>query len=62
MDKIQDMGIDPDNPALDIEPMEGLGKGWHRLRVGDWRVVFFRSDLSRSLAVDKIGARGDVYK
>jgi mRNA interferase RelE/StbE len=61
-DKIQDMAIDPDNPTFDIEQLEGSQKELYRLRIGDWRVIFTRCNLSRLLSIEKIGARGDIYK
>ncbi len=61
-DKIQDMATNPGNPSLDIQQMEGSQKEMYRLRIGDWRIIFARCNRSRVLSIEKIGARGDVYK
>lgn len=34
----------------------------HRLRVGQWRVIFERDDEVKIIAIEKIKPRGDVYK
>jgi len=46
---------------LDIKAMKGEEKLF-RLRVGDWRVIYSRDDTVRIIGIEKIGARGDVYK
>lgn len=33
-----------------------------RQRIGAWRILFTRDDEIRVIAIDRIGARGDVYK
>lgn len=37
-EKIQWLGDNPDNPNLDIKPLQGQGN--YRLRVGQWRIIF----------------------
>ena len=54
------LGKDPDNSCLDIKKMQGTSQ--YRLRVGQWRVIFDRDDNIKIISVEKIGARGDVYK
>ena len=59
-DKIMDLGLDPDDPLLDIKPLSG-NLLW-RLRVGEWRIIFDRQDEVRIISVERIRSRGDVYK
>ena len=54
------LGKNPDDERLDIKKMKG--KPTYRLRVGQWRVIFERDDDVRILSIEKIGARGDIYK
>lgn len=60
VEKIQMLGDNPDDPALDIKPLRGEDR--FRMRVGDWRVIFDRQDAVRVIAIEKIKSRGDVYK
>ena len=59
-EKIQKLGDNPDDPALDVKRLEG--EPYWRLRVGDWRVIFDRQDAVRIIAIEKIKPRGDAYK
>ena len=59
-DKIDQLAVDPDEQALDVKPLEG--SNLFRLRVGGWRVIYSREDQLRIISIEKIGARGDVYK
>ncbi len=60
-EKIAWLGRDPDDVKLDIKPLEGE-KGYFRLRVGDWRIIFSRDDVIELINIEKIKARGDAYK
>lgn len=60
-EQIVQLGRNPDATTLDIKKMVGQ-VGTYRLRIGDWRVVFERQDDIKIIAIEKIGARGDVYK
>jgi len=53
-----------DNPEAHHEVRQMLGewKGYYRLRVGSYRVVFWIDNEAKTLYVDHIGPRGDVYK
>lgn len=42
--------------------MHGEWHGYHRLRVGDLRVVYWVDPQERTVFVDLIAPRGDVYK
>jgi mRNA interferase RelE/StbE len=59
-EEIYQLGNNPDDPALDIKPLEG--GPYFRLRVGGWRVIFDRQDEVRIIAIEKIKPRGDAYK
>ena len=37
-------------------------EGSFRLRVGDWRVLYFLDDETKSLLVTKVDHRGEVYR
>ena len=54
------LGTAIDDPSLDIKKM--VGETSYRLRVGDWRIIFEREDVLKIISVDKIKARGDLYK
>lgn len=58
--KLDELAEDPDSPALDIKKL--INDPGYRLRIGTWRVIFDRDDVLKILAIDKVGARGDVYK
>lgn len=59
-EKINLLGKNPDDPTLDIKPLQG--QPYYRLRVGDWRVIFDRDDDVRIIAIEKIKPRGGAYK
>lgn len=59
-EKIQALGDNPDDPALDIKPLTGTDR--YRMRLGDWRVIFDRLETVKVIAIEKIRPRGDVYK
>lgn len=48
-------------PLGDVRPLRGHIRQW-RLRVGDWRIRFFRDDQNRVIAVIAVIARGGAYK
>lgn len=45
-----------------IKRMAGDWAGYHRVRVGDIRVIFWIDKDKHLVSVDHIGPRGDVYK
>ena len=47
-------------PQGDIKPYKG-SPGTYRLRVGDWRILFFYPE-DDTILIEKIGPRGGVYK
>ena len=59
-EKLQQLGRNPDDTALDVKKL--VGEPYFRLRVGGWRIIFERQDVVRIIAVEKIKPRGDAYK
>jgi mRNA interferase RelE/StbE len=60
IDKLNDLGYNPDDPSLDIKKM--VGESSYRLRVGDWRIIFEREDVLRIISVEKLNSRGSIYQ
>jgi mRNA interferase RelE/StbE len=46
----------------DVKSMAGEWKGYHRMRIGHSRVIFWIDHKLKAIYVDHIGSRGDVYK
>lgn len=42
--------------------MAGDWSGYHRIRIGSFRVIFWFDEIEDILYIDHIGNRGDVYK
>ncbi len=59
--RLRDLATDP-HARPGVREMKGRWAGYHRLRVGSRRVIFFVDDQEQTVYVDHIGARGDVYK
>lgn len=59
-EKIEWLGNDPDDPRLDVKKL--VGHPYHRLRVGDWRVIFDRDDYIKIISIEALKPRGDAYK
>ena len=59
---IHQLGIDPDDKRLNVKKMQGDVSNTWRLRLGAWRVIYAKDDKVRVIAIERIGARGDVYK
>ena len=45
----------------DVKALTGDLKGFHRLRVGDYRVVFSMLKESKTIAIGNLAPRGNVY-
>lgn len=60
IDKLNDLSFNPDDKRLDIKHL--VGESGYRLRVGDWRIIFERQDILKIISIEKLKARGDVYK
>ncbi len=59
-EKINQLGQNPDDPALDTKRLSGVPL--NRLRVGDWRIIYDRQDAVQIIAIERIKPRGDAYK
>ncbi len=59
-EKINQLGHNRDDPALDTKRLSGVPL--YRLRVGDWRIIYDRQDAGKIIAIEKIKSRGDAYK
>lgn len=46
----------------DVKLMQGEWQGYRRLRIGNLRVIFWIDEKARTIFVDHIGPRGDVYR
>lgn len=45
-----------------IKPMSGQWNGYYRIRLGDKRIIFWVDHDNKTVYVDHVGPRGDVYK
>jgi len=59
-EKIERLGENPDDPALDVKKL--TGQPFYRLRIGQWRVIFDRQDTLKIIAIETLKPRGDAYK
>lgn len=59
---IAKLGINPDDPALDIKKLTHDTEGHYRLRIGNYRVKYDRDDEIRILEITRVGHRKDVYR
>lgn len=48
-------------PIGDIKPLKGYS-GLYRLRIGNYRVIFNIDNKEKSIYIQAIGNRGDIYK
>ncbi len=46
----------------DAKPLLGEWAGYHRMRSGKFRIIFWYDEGEDMVYVDHIGPRGDVYK
>lgn len=51
-----------ENPQNAGEPLEGKFKGKHRIRIGDYRVIYWIKDDENTVYIISVGHRKDVYK
>lgn len=54
------LAADPNDRALDVKPLQG--RDGYRLRLGQWRALFYRDDEELVILVVDAGSRGDIYK
>lgn len=58
--KIEQLAADPFAPNNNVKRLKGMDA--FRLRVGDWRVVYEIDRRAITIAVIRIGPRGNVYE
>lgn len=58
---IEQVGKDPLGLPGVIQ-MAGEWAGYHRIRLGDMRIIFWFDEENDIVYVDHIGSRGDIYK
>lgn len=47
---------------LETAPLHGEWRGFYKLRIGDWRVVYEYNNAALLITVHQIGRRDKVYK
>jgi len=59
LEKLEDM----DNPLLhrDVKPLIGKLRGFYRLRIGDFRIIFELDRKKRRIGIHIIVSREDAY-
>lgn len=60
MKKIRALAENPYRQDLDIKKLKGLEKV-HRLRVGDYRVIYEINNKRLIITIIKVGSRGGIY-
>ena len=45
-----------------VKHMVGEWSGYHRIRSGKFRIIFWLDEIENVVYVDHVGPRGDVYK
>lgn len=58
--KLYALARDPIDSKLDVKKLSG--EPGFRLRVGEWRVIFDRDDALKIIEIQRVGARGGIYK
>lgn len=61
LDKLEALAEDP-VAMPGVKPMHGEWKGYHRLRHGDWRVIYLWDRGADTVVIAHAGTRGDIYK
>lgn len=56
------LGVNPDNPSLDVKKLRNDTEAQYRLRVGSYRVKFNRDNAVQIIAIVKIAHRREVYQ
>ncbi len=60
-EKLRELANDPSNKngRLDVKKLSATGRNYSRLRVGEYRIIFFLEEMS--IKVVRIANRSDVY-
>ncbi|MGD0463592.1 MAG: type II toxin-antitoxin system RelE/ParE family toxin [Tepidisphaeraceae bacterium] len=59
--KLGELARNP-NAMPGVKPMAGEWTGFHRLRHGNLRIIYFHDRASDTIVIAHVGPRGDVYK
>jgi mRNA interferase RelE/StbE len=61
LDLLQVLEVDPFRVrGFDVERLRGM-RGWLRVRVGDYRVVYWVDERDHVVSVERIAPRGGAY-
>ena len=60
-ESLRKLALDPFQ-IPNVKHMVGEWKGYHRIRIGNVRVIFWIDQEEKIIYIDHIGPRGDVYK
>lgn len=55
-----DLSVDPVHGGWDIAEVHGE-KGFYRVRIGDYRIVYRVDEADRVIYVERVAPRGDAY-
>ena len=60
-EKVVELAEDPDNRSgrLDVKKLSATKRNYYRLRIGDYRIIFFTE--GKSIKVVRISKKSDVY-
>jgi len=47
---------------VNLFPLSGNLSGFHKLRVGDYRVIYSLDQNSKTIIIEKVGHRREIYK
>ena len=53
---------EPSEDALLGEALSGDLKGLRRIRIGDYRIIYFVNTVKGAVIIVKVGNRGDIYR
>ena len=48
--------------SITPQPLAGSMKGFYKLRIGDWRVIYDFNHEERMITVHRIGHRREIYE
>jgi mRNA-degrading endonuclease RelE of RelBE toxin-antitoxin system len=50
------------NVNIDVHEMEGIWAGFHRIRIGEMRVILKIDYANHTILIERIATRGEAYK
>ena len=60
--KLEILGVNPQALSANITRLKGQYKNIHRLRIGNYRIIFTKNKKKLIILVIRIAHRGSVYK